>query len=223
MRAHAQEWEGVPAQWWYGGGTDITPSYVHDDDMHHFHGTYKDVCDRHDPEYYQRFRQWCGAACRRTPPSALAPSLCISAGLRLSGSCISSFLWQDGCACNTVRTRRHIAGGPAAQGGRLLRHHAPRRAPRPRRHFLRRPERQGARRAHGLCRRLRRGRCALVPAARGAPQGHALHGGAEGVAAAAPRTVRGAAPSPAALLTLRPSLDVPFRAREPARTGVAGA
>eukprot|EP00636_Phaeomonas_parva_P015647 CAMPEP_0118858836 /NCGR_PEP_ID=MMETSP1163-20130328/5336_1 /TAXON_ID=124430 /ORGANISM="Phaeomonas parva, Strain CCMP2877" /LENGTH=363 /DNA_ID=CAMNT_0006792337 /DNA_START=64 /DNA_END=1155 /DNA_ORIENTATION=- len=44
--------------WWFGGGTDITPSYLNEDDMKHFHGTYKDVCDKHDPEYYQKFKKW---------------------------------------------------------------------------------------------------------------------------------------------------------------------
>ena len=36
-----QEWNGIPGQWWFGGGTDITPSYVNEEDMQHFHGTYK--------------------------------------------------------------------------------------------------------------------------------------------------------------------------------------
>eukprot|EP01025_Chloroclados_australasicus_P008263 TRINITY_DN12894_c0_g1_i1.p3 TRINITY_DN12894_c0_g1~~TRINITY_DN12894_c0_g1_i1.p3 ORF type:complete len:284 (-),score=40.00 TRINITY_DN12894_c0_g1_i1:707-1483(-) len=53
-----QEWQGIPPQWWYGGGTDITPSYVYDEDMKHFHGAYKDVCNKHDPQFYQKFRQW---------------------------------------------------------------------------------------------------------------------------------------------------------------------
>jgi coproporphyrinogen III oxidase len=44
--------------WWFGGGTDITPAYVNEDDMKHFHGTYKEVCDRHDPEYYPKFKEW---------------------------------------------------------------------------------------------------------------------------------------------------------------------
>ena len=26
--------------------------------MKHFHGTYKEVCDRHDPEYYGKFKKW---------------------------------------------------------------------------------------------------------------------------------------------------------------------
>ena len=37
------EYNGVPSQWWFGGGSDITPSYVNEEDMRHFHGTYK-VC-----------------------------------------------------------------------------------------------------------------------------------------------------------------------------------
>ena len=49
-----EAWNGVPGQWWFGGGTDITPSYVNAADMKHFHGTYKAVCDRHDPAYYDR-------------------------------------------------------------------------------------------------------------------------------------------------------------------------
>ncbi|QDZ24031.1 coproporphyrinogen III oxidase [Chloropicon primus] len=52
-------WNGVPSQWWFGGGTDITPSYVDEEDMKHFHGMYKGVCDKHDPEYYAKFKKWC--------------------------------------------------------------------------------------------------------------------------------------------------------------------
>mmetsp|Transcript_6420 Transcript_6420/g.16309 ORF Transcript_6420/g.16309 Transcript_6420/m.16309 type:complete len:405 (-) Transcript_6420:1285-2499(-) len=52
-------WNGLPAQWWFGGGTDITPSYVFEEDMHHFHKTYKDVCDKHDKAFYPKFKKWC--------------------------------------------------------------------------------------------------------------------------------------------------------------------
>jgi len=44
--------------WWFGGGTDITPAYLFEEDMAHFHGTYKDICDKHDPEYYAKFKKW---------------------------------------------------------------------------------------------------------------------------------------------------------------------
>jgi len=44
--------------WWFGGGTDITPSYLNEDDMKHFHGTYKKVCDNHYEEFYPKFKAW---------------------------------------------------------------------------------------------------------------------------------------------------------------------
>ncbi|KAG8470853.1 hypothetical protein KFE25_009274 [Diacronema lutheri] len=44
--------------WWFGGGTDITPAYLFEEDMRHFHGTYKEVCDKHDPDFYRKFKQW---------------------------------------------------------------------------------------------------------------------------------------------------------------------
>ncbi|GMH69619.1 hypothetical protein TrVE_jg11369 [Triparma verrucosa] len=44
--------------WWFGGGTDITPSYINEEDMAHFHGTYKKVCDNHDPTFYPKFKAW---------------------------------------------------------------------------------------------------------------------------------------------------------------------
>jgi len=50
---------GAPRAWWFGGGTDLTPSYLFPEDVSHFHRTYKEVCDRHDPAYYAKFKQWC--------------------------------------------------------------------------------------------------------------------------------------------------------------------
>lgn len=44
--------------WWFGGGTDITPSYLDKEDMAHFHGTYKAACDKHDAEFYPKFKKW---------------------------------------------------------------------------------------------------------------------------------------------------------------------
>lgn len=54
-----EAWNGLPPQWWFGGGTDLTPSYVFEEDVRHFHQTYKDACDKHDPSYYPRFKKWC--------------------------------------------------------------------------------------------------------------------------------------------------------------------
>lgn len=45
--------------WWFGGGIDLTPVYVDRDDARFFHRALKSTCDRHDPEYYTRFKKWC--------------------------------------------------------------------------------------------------------------------------------------------------------------------
>ena len=51
--------DGSPQAWWFGGGTDLTPSYLVDQDVIHFHQTIKDACDQHNPSYYPRFKRWC--------------------------------------------------------------------------------------------------------------------------------------------------------------------
>ncbi|RAH55540.1 coproporphyrinogen III oxidase [Aspergillus piperis CBS 112811] len=45
--------------WWFGGGTDLTPTYLFPEDAKHFHQTIKDACDRHDATYYPKFKAWC--------------------------------------------------------------------------------------------------------------------------------------------------------------------
>lgn len=45
--------------WWFGGGTDLTPCYLFEDDAKHFHKTLKAACDKHDKDYYPRFKTWC--------------------------------------------------------------------------------------------------------------------------------------------------------------------
>ena len=44
---------------WFGGGTDLTPHYLFEEDVRHFHGVLKAVCDRHDSGYYARFKKAC--------------------------------------------------------------------------------------------------------------------------------------------------------------------
>ena len=51
--------DGVCNAWWFGGGTDLTPSYLFDEDAIHFHRTIKDACDKHDKAFYPRFKSWC--------------------------------------------------------------------------------------------------------------------------------------------------------------------
>jgi coproporphyrinogen III oxidase len=44
---------------WFGGGTDLTPYYLFEEDAVHFHKTYKNVCDLFDPAFYPQFKTVC--------------------------------------------------------------------------------------------------------------------------------------------------------------------
>lgn len=51
---------------WFGGGCDLTPSYLFKEDAQHFHKVIKEVCDKHNPEYYSKFKPWCDEYFRNT-------------------------------------------------------------------------------------------------------------------------------------------------------------
>ncbi|XP_022606917.1 oxygen-dependent coproporphyrinogen-III oxidase, mitochondrial [Seriola dumerili] len=53
------EEEDGTKQWWFGGGTDLTPVYINKEDAFHFHNTLKEACDKHHPQYYPDFKKWC--------------------------------------------------------------------------------------------------------------------------------------------------------------------
>ena len=44
---------------WFGGGADLTPWILYEEDAVHFHRTWKTVCDRHPVADHARFKQWC--------------------------------------------------------------------------------------------------------------------------------------------------------------------
>ncbi|KAF7314472.1 Coproporphyrinogen oxidase [Mycena kentingensis (nom. inval.)] len=45
--------------WWFGGGSDLTPYYLYEEDAVHFHETIKTVCDEHGEGLYPAFKKWC--------------------------------------------------------------------------------------------------------------------------------------------------------------------
>jgi coproporphyrinogen III oxidase len=47
--------------WWFGGGGDLTPSYLYEDDAVHFHGALRDACAAHGAGLYPAFKTWCDA------------------------------------------------------------------------------------------------------------------------------------------------------------------
>lgn len=44
---------------WFGGGLDLTPYYVFDEDAIHFHQVCKTVCDTHHPDFYTKYKKQC--------------------------------------------------------------------------------------------------------------------------------------------------------------------
>jgi coproporphyrinogen III oxidase len=53
----------VTGKGWFGGGGDLTPlqpgTPAAAEDAAFFHAAYKAACDKHDPDYYPRFKKWC--------------------------------------------------------------------------------------------------------------------------------------------------------------------
>lgn len=43
---------------WFGGGIDLTPHYVLEDDARFFHQAVKNVCDKHHSNFYKEFKTW---------------------------------------------------------------------------------------------------------------------------------------------------------------------
>ncbi|MFZ6008940.1 MAG: oxygen-dependent coproporphyrinogen oxidase [Bacteroidota bacterium] len=64
IHMNVRYFEIIPAEgqqattWWFGGGIDLTPHYVKEDDARFFHTKLKEVCDRHHPTYYPEFKKW---------------------------------------------------------------------------------------------------------------------------------------------------------------------
>lgn len=44
---------------WFGGGADLTPYYLFEEDAVHFHQTFKDACDPFDKTFYPKFKLQC--------------------------------------------------------------------------------------------------------------------------------------------------------------------
>jgi coproporphyrinogen III oxidase len=52
---------GNVIQQWFGGGQDLTPYYLFEEDATHFHQTCKTACDKHNLEFYPKYKKQCDA------------------------------------------------------------------------------------------------------------------------------------------------------------------
>jgi len=44
---------------WFGGGMDVTPSKIDNNEKKEFHKILKKMCDRHNKNYYFKYKKWC--------------------------------------------------------------------------------------------------------------------------------------------------------------------
>ncbi len=51
--------EGNIVTQWFGGGQDLTPYYLLDEDAIHFHTVCKEACDKHHPDFHPKFKETC--------------------------------------------------------------------------------------------------------------------------------------------------------------------
>ena len=51
--------DGSLADAWFGGGQDLTPYYLFEEDATHFHRVCKTVCDKHNPSFYLKYKEAC--------------------------------------------------------------------------------------------------------------------------------------------------------------------
>jgi len=51
--------EGIIVDSWFGGGQDLTPYYLFDEDARHFHQVCKTACDNHNSDFYPLYKKKC--------------------------------------------------------------------------------------------------------------------------------------------------------------------
>ncbi len=51
--------DGKMVDSWFGGGQDLTPYYLFEEDATHFHQVCKNACDKHDPAFYPEYKKKC--------------------------------------------------------------------------------------------------------------------------------------------------------------------
>jgi coproporphyrinogen III oxidase len=59
MHANLRYFETDGGAAWFGGGCDLTPYYLYEEDARHFHGVLRDCCGRHPVADYPAWKAWC--------------------------------------------------------------------------------------------------------------------------------------------------------------------
>ncbi|WP_321392999.1 oxygen-dependent coproporphyrinogen oxidase [Emcibacter sp.] len=49
----------ITSRSWFGGGADLNAALPNPTDTADFHAAFKAACDKHDPDYYDKYKKWC--------------------------------------------------------------------------------------------------------------------------------------------------------------------
>lgn len=58
IHMNVRYFELANGEWWFGGGIDLTPHYINEEDARFFHSALRNTCNKHDASYYEKFRKW---------------------------------------------------------------------------------------------------------------------------------------------------------------------
>ena len=59
VRFFVAEHDELAPVWWFGGGFDLTPYYLFEEDCIHWHRTAKTACEPFGADVYPRYKRWC--------------------------------------------------------------------------------------------------------------------------------------------------------------------
>lgn len=59
VRFFIAEKEGEAPIWWFGGGFDLTPSYIFEEDAVHWHRVSHELCAPFGSDVYPKYKKWC--------------------------------------------------------------------------------------------------------------------------------------------------------------------
>ncbi len=95
---------------WFGGGADLTPFYLFEEDAKHFHKTYKNVCDDYDIYFYRNFKKACDDYFvnyhRNNERRGIGGILYDFQ--RPEGEKDTTFWWNFGKSCGTAFTKAYV-------------------------------------------------------------------------------------------------------------------
>lgn len=59
VRFFIAEKDGEDPIWWFGGGFDLTPVYIFEEDAKHWHQVAHDLCAPFGDDVYRKYKKWC--------------------------------------------------------------------------------------------------------------------------------------------------------------------